>query len=229
MTPVLPSRRSPARRACAASLLLLGLVSGACVNPFKPADPEPPDASGVVEDFSTYEAVLQTIALAIQSRSVNGVNAYAHAFAESTAAGERAFRAFHDQGVRDAWQRDNEGITPQEPWDLSLERNVHSTISGHAPSYTYAWSWQDDLLSPNPDFPAGADTGLVHQKYVLIAIPPEGNPRTIAIGFAALSFQFKEGRWSIFRWVDRVDLNVGVNPTDPDQRTMSWWRLESQR
>ena len=227
MTPVLASRRSPAPRPWAVCLLALGLVAGACVHPFKPADPEPPDASGVVEDFSTYEAVLQTIALAIQNRSVNGVNAYAHAFAESTAAGERAFRAFYDQGVRDAWQRDNEGFPAPEPWDLGRERNVHSTISGHAPSYTYAWSWQRDDFSPNPDFPVGADTGLVHQKYVLIAIPTDGNPRTIAIGYAALSFQFKEGRWSIFRWVDRVDLNVGVNPADPDQRTMSWWRLES--
>jgi hypothetical protein len=35
--------------------------------------------------------------------------------------------------------------------------------------------------------------------------------------------QKKEGpRWSIYRWVDRVDPDVGVNPVNTDERTMSW-------
>ena len=222
---MMPARHTT-RRFRVPALVALGLLAGACVNPFKPADPEPPDTSGVVEDFRTPDDVLATIALALQSRSTNGANAYLHAYAESTVAGDRAFRAYYDGAVKASWQSATQ-LTAPEPWDVTLERNVHTYVSGIRPSYGYQFLWLRDEFSPNDEDPTLADTVLWHKQYKLFASSPEGNSEIIAIGFADLSFQKKDGRWSIFRWVDRVDPNVGVNPVATDQRTMSWWRLES--
>lgn len=228
-------RRRPAagpawasRPALRASVLALALVAGACANPFKPADPEDPSSSGppVVEDFRTPEALLETIVQAIQNRSSNGANAYLRAFAESTVAGDRAYRSFYDGAVKSNWQSATQ-LTAPEPWDVTLERNLHTQLSGIRPTYLYQFVWLPDPLSPQDDDPAASDTVQYHRKYTLFAAPENGNPEIIAIGFADLSMQKKEGRWSITRWHDRVDPNVGVNPAATDQRTMSWWRLES--
>ncbi len=208
------------------ALATLGLLAGACVNPFRPADPEPPSGVPVVEDFRTPEAVLQTIAEAFQNRSTNGANAYLHAFAESTLAGDRAYRSFYDGAVKSSWQSATQ-LTAPEPWDVTLERNVHTSVSGIRPTYGYAFLWAPDPDSPSDDDPAAADTVQYHRRYTLFATPTDGNSEVIAIGFADLSFQKKDGRWSIYRWADRVDPAVGVNPAATDQRTMSWWRLES--
>ncbi len=207
------------------ALATLGLLAGACVNPFKPADPEPPDATGVPEEFDTPDEVLETIERALQSRSTNGANAYLHMFAESTLAGDRAYRGFYDGAVKSSWQRATQ-LTAPEPWDLSLERNLHTYISGIRPTYDYAFVWGPDPDSPNDDTTA-PDTVQYHRSYTLFATPKDGNSEVIAIGFADLSLQKKEGRWSIYRWADRVNPAVGVNPAATDQRTMSWWRLES--
>lgn len=219
------------RRPRRAALLLIGLffalLLGACVNPFKPADPELPDASGVLEDFSLPESVLVTMERAIANRSANGVNAYLHAYAESTLFGDRAFRGFYDPGVKANWQSSTQ-LTAPEPWDISLERNVHTQISALRPTYFYVWQWGPDGDSEEDGNPAAADTVLYHRHYTLFAASPDGNiTEKIAIGYADLSFQKKDGRWSIYRWNDRVDPLVGVTPAGTDERTMSWWRLES--
>jgi hypothetical protein len=210
------------------ALLALALVAGACVNPFKPADPEPPDTSGVVEDFSIPDEVLNTMAIALATRSTNGANAYINAYAESTATGDFAFRAFHDGAVKTNWQGSTQ-LTPPEPWDVVLERNVHSSLSGLRPSQHYTWIWEPDPDSPLDEDYTAADTVLYHRHYLLEARAnlDDADSDTIAIGFAALSFQKKDGRWWIFRWVDRVDPRFGVIPANSDHRTMSWWRLES--
>ena len=227
MTP----RRSPApdrpalRSRGAAALLLLVLLLGACTNPFKPADPEPPDSSAVPEDFSSPEAVLLTTSLALSSRSTNGATAYLRAFAESTVTGDRAYRAFYDGGVKSTWQAATSQTAP-EPWDIQLETGVHATLSVIRPNDNYIWNWGRDPDSPSDDIPGLSDTVVYHRKYTLFAAKADGSSEIIGIGFADLAMQRKEGRWSIYRWVDRVDPAVGVNPTS-DQRTMSWWRLES--
>lgn len=210
------------------ALLTLALVAGACVNPFKPADPEPPDTSGVIEDFSTPDEVLNTMAIALATRSTNGANAYINAYAESTATGDFAFRAFYDGAVKANWQASTQQTAP-EPWDRELERNVHSFLSGLRPSQHYTWLWDPDPLSPSDEDYTAADTVLYHRHYTLEARAnvDDADSDTIAIGFAALSFQKKDGRWWIFRWVDRVDPRFGVIPANSDHRTMSWWRLES--
>ena len=69
-----PIVRHPGRLALLATLLLAYLVAG-CVNPFKPAEPQRPDGSGVAERFNTPEDVLETLRLAVESKSQNGENA----------------------------------------------------------------------------------------------------------------------------------------------------------
>lgn len=216
----------PARSRALWVLALLGLLAGACYNPFKPADPEPPDSSGVPEKWGTPEEVLETVGLALASRSTNGATAYLRAFAESTVAGDKAFRAFYDGGVKSSWQAAT-SLTAPEPWDIQLERNVHAAVSAIRPTFGYTWVWDRDLDSPIDDDPALSDTVVYHRHYTLLAAPQNGTGEVIAIGYADLAMQKSGGRWFIYRWVDRVDPNVGVNPVATDQRTMSWWRLES--
>ena len=206
-------------------LLTLGLALGACVNPFKPADPELPEAGAVIENFSWPDSVLDTMDRALETRTTSGAGAYIRAFAESTQFGDRAFRAFYDGPVKDNWQASTHQTAP-EPWDLRLEQNVHTKIAGLRPTFAYRWEWTEDTGSPKDEDPALADTVLYHRHYDLFASSGTAEER-IAVGFADLSFQKKEGRWSLFRWVDRVDPAVGVTPAKTDERTMSWRRLES--
>ena len=207
---------------------LLALPVG-CVNPFQPASPEAPSGAPVIEDFKTPFKVLETMQAGIENRTINGANAYLHALADSTAAGDRAFRAFYDPAVKSSWESANQLSAP-EPWDLRLERNLHSKLSEIRPTYNYTFQWDLDPASPSDDDPNAApdDTVQFHRHYTLFAAPTGGENEIIGIGFVDLSFQKESsGRWSIFRWHDRVDPAVGVNPAQPDQRTFSFWRLES--
>ena len=217
------------RRSRGLHALLLGALLAlplGCVNPFKPADPEPPDSSAPPEEFGTPEEVLETIAAAIHSRTTGGANVYLHAFADSTAPGNRAFRAFYDGTVKASWESATRLSAP-EPWGLDLERNLHTKLSRIRSTYDYTFQWLPDPASPADDDPSAADTVQFHRHYALFATPSGGEPEVIGIGFADLSFQKTGGRWSIFRWHDRVDPAVGVNPALTDQRTFSWWRLDS--
>jgi hypothetical protein len=215
-------------------LVALALVAGACVNPFKPADPEPPDSSGVIEDFSTPQEVLNTMGVALQTRSTNGANAYLHAFAESTITGDLAFRAFQDPAVKTVWQGSTQQ-TPPEPWNVDLERNVHTYLSGLRPSDDYTWIFSDrdldgtELPHSDEDYTA-ADTVLWYRLYALEAREkdnPDDSPDTLAIGYAFLSFEKKDGRWFLFRWIDQFQPDYGVVPRNSDHRSMTWLRLQS--
>ena len=212
------------RSALALGLLLLPLLG--CTNPFKPADPEPPSGDAVVEDFGSIDDMLNTIATAIQTRSTNGANAYIHAFAESTTAGQRAFRAYHDPGAKQAWLTGSGGQTAPEPWLLPNERGLHSELSRIRPNDAYFFQWLPDPDSPGDDEIA-TDVFLVHRKYRLFATPVNTDPVIIAAGFADLLIQKDGARYSIFEWRDRVDPEFGVNPPG-DQRSFTYYRLESQ-
>ena len=212
--------------------LLLGLMLPlACVNPFKPANPEPPAPGGVPEFFSSPELVLDTMDRAIESKSSGGADAWLHAFAQSTQAGDRAFRAFYDDAVKRSWE-DKEGPAP-EPWDVTLERGLPSKLFSISPNASYTFKWAGDPSAESDGVPGGSpDTVQFHRMYTLSATSANSSkPETIAIGFCDLSFQNTNGRWSIFRWNDRVDPAVGVTPGNPstNQRTMTWWRLESRK
>ncbi len=206
-----------------ALLLALALPLG-CVNPFKPADPEPGSGSGPPEDFHTPETALETMVLAMESKSAAGQTAWLHAFAESTQLGDRAYRAFYDPAVKQIWEAANPQKA-QEPWALALESNLLVKMFGIRLQAEYAFEWKIDT-SQNDD-PTSGDTAQFHRQYVLVAT--EGSiSDTIAIGYCDLAFQREKvgSRWSIYRWNDRHDPTVGVNPSS-DKQTMSWWRMES--
>ena len=215
------TRRTRALAALAAAALLLSLLG--CANPFKPADPEPPSGDIVIEDFGTIEDLLNTMAVAIQTRSPNGADAYIHAFAESTTAGQRAFRAYHDPAAKAAWIAGAGGQSAAEPWLLRNELGLHTELSGIRPTDAYFFKWDIDNGSPRDDEIA-TDVFSVHRHYYLYA--GEGGV-VIAAGFADLLIQKQGSRYSIFEWRDRVDPQFGVNPPG-DQRSFTYYRLESQ-
>ena len=196
----------------------------ACVNPFTPANPEPPDTSAIFEDFHDPDAVLNTMVVAINSKTAGGASAWLHAFADSQVAGDRAYRGFYDDAVKQTWETGNSLKAP-EPWDIVLERGLPSKLFGIRPLGTYSLEWARDNDSPIDDDPAAADTAQWHRHYTLKSTQGN-NEETICIGYCDLSFQKTGARWSIYRWHDRVDPTVGVNPSS-DARAMSFWRLES--
>lgn len=212
-----------------AMLAALALPLG-CVNPFKPADPETGGSgSQVVENFKTPEDLLDTIKQAIEAKS-GGATAYLHAFADSTQAGDRAFRAIYDPAVKLGW----EGGSPQpapEPWNLEFERGLHNYLGGIRQQDTYTFKFTADSLSGNDELDTENNIWLLHRKYLLLSKSPTSGSDTqgeiIGIGFCDLSLLSRDSRWAIFRWVDRVDPAVGVNPAATDQRTFTWWRLKS--
>ncbi len=219
---------NPRRQAVfiAGALLAAGLLLCGCTNPFAPAKPQPPNGGGVIEDFSTPDRLLQTIEDAIKDKGPSGATAYADAMGDSTGPGTRAFYAFHDSRVVDAWrigaQRD-----PPSPWDLRLERIFYNYLIGVFPTFEYTFQWASDPNSPLDD--RQPESAVLHRYYVLQASGADGAiQKIIAIGYADLYLQKRDSRWFLYRWQDRLDENIGVNPTDTDNRTMGWRRLDSQ-
>ena len=206
-------------------LPLLGLPLAACLNPFTPANPEPPSGDAVIEDFGSIDELLNTMAVAIQTRTTSGANAYIHAYAESTTSSQRAFRAFHDPAVKAAWLTGSNGQPAPEPWTLALERGVYSELSRIRPNDPYVLLWLPDRNSSG-DEEIATDVTLIHRKYQLSAIPASADPVIIVSGFADLLIQKDGARYSIFEWRDRVDPDYGIN--SPDVRSFTYHRLESQ-
>ena len=228
---VLESRVSV--RARLSRLVLVGLLALplACVNPFKPAEPEL-GAGGITvpEDFSTPEDLLTTIELAISAKT-NGISAYLNALADSTRVGDLAFRAYYDPEVK----RNFETLDPApEPWNLDYERAFPGNLASRRPQDSFDFRFIVDNNEFELDkFPAnGSDTGLVHRRYLLRAKSPNSSDDTsgeiIAIGFADLSLRKdSNSRWAIFRWVDHVDPAVTATPAAGEQRCWSYRRLQS--
>lgn len=210
------------RRLATFGLCLVLMLPSGCTNPFKPSDPERPDGTGVPENFATPDDLLQTLQLAIESKSLNGENAWVHAFADSVTAADRAYRQFYDPAVKQTWQSGT-SLTAPEPWDLSLERGLPRFLFGVRQNLGYSWQWGFDPYSTNDE--EAADTALVHRKYTLVA-SNGSQSEVIAIGYCDLSLQRKAGRWAIVVWNDRFDPTIGANPSN-DQRTLTWWRLQS--
>lgn len=218
-----------ARQACTLAALALALTTlGGCRNPFTPADPEPPAAGGVVENFSTPARLLDTISDAIADKGQTGGSAaYANAFADSTQSSERAFYAFHWPAAIDAWravsQRD-----PPNPWNLRLERAFYDYLVGYRPTASYTMTWNDDPTSESDDI-EGTTPGfaLIHRRYILFTSVSETDVTVIAVGYADIYLYKANGRWFIYRWQDRVDPEIGVSPADTEQLSMGARRLES--
>lgn len=209
------------------ALTLALMATSGCSNPFTPASPEPPAPGGVTEDFSTPAKLLDTITGAIADKGQGGASAYANAFADSTQGSERAFYAFHWPAAVDAWRavslRD-----PPEPWDLTLERAFYQYLVGYRPTASYTMTWNDDPTSESDDIEITAPgLAVIHRRYILFTSTSDTDIAVIAIGYADLYLYKANGRWFIYRWQDRIDPDIGVNPADPEQLSMGARRLES--
>lgn len=198
-----------------------------CRNPFDPANPEPPAAGGVREDFSSPAAVLNTIASALADKGPSGAVAYANAFADSTQPADRAFAAFHGPAAIDAWRAVSRR-DPPEIWNLTLERAFYEYMVSYRPTAGYQMLWERDPTSESDDIEVTA-TGfaVIHRRYRLFATVNDVDLSVIAVGYADLFLYKANGRWFIYRWQDRVDLDIGANPVDTEQLSMGARRLES--
>jgi hypothetical protein len=216
---------TPVRQAALAlAVLALAAAAAGCVNPFTPATPEPPSGQGVVEDFATPDGVLTTMEAAIADRGPSGRSAYYDALADSTDPSRSAFYAFHFPPVIDDW-RLNAHRDPPPVWDIRLEKLFYDYLINIRPTFTYRFSFSpDNTTSPKDD--KGPDDALLHRYYLLHATsgPIE---QDLAVGYADLYLRRFNGRWYLVRWEDRVDPAYGVNPSDPDNRSMGWRRLDS--
>lgn len=212
-------------RRAAVALALAGALAGAgCVNPFEPTTPEPPDATGLVTDFSRPGRVLETLAAAIARKDPAGRQAWVEAMADSIGPGTRAFYAFHDPRVLSAW-RLGSPVDPPEPWDLQLERRFYDHFVSQY-DYDYAMAFGPDNDSPDEDIDETAGTAVLHHQYVVVASLPS-QVIEIARGYVDLYMVRYDGRWWIVRWEDRVDPNVGVEPPDQTGYTLGYRRLDS--
>ena len=207
----------------------------ACTNSLEPAGLETPVQRSLQlarlpgSSYRTPDECLSTLERAIESKSGAGARAYLLAFSNPDAKiGTRAFQAVYDSRVLSAWESAQAQIAP-DPWGIVLERGVPTELFRIRPNYSYHFHWLRDPSAPNDD--TAADTVLFHRLYRLIASPPRNvsgaSDQIIAIGACDLSFERASGGWSIFRWVDHADPQLGPSPPNQDARSFTWWRLES--
>ena len=196
-------------------------VSG-CQNPFVPATPQQPSGTPVVENFSTPEHLLTTMADAIMKGS-GGRNAYYNALADSTGGLTPGFYAVPYPAVADEWR----ATRPlPDPWNLPLEKLFFDYLTSVLPTFTYTYAWAADNTQPVDELDETAGPALYHRYYELLASSADGlTTKTIAIGYADLYMVKVNSRWYLTRWEDRV--GSGQSLADPEQRSMGWRRLDS--
>lgn len=226
MATVIHTRYLVRAAALALAIALLAVSSG-CTNPFKPGTPEAPSGQMPVENFTTPEKLLTTIESAISAEG-DGAQAYGDALADSTTGDTPfGFYAVADPGVLINWRAGSLGREPFDPGDIRHERLFYSNyLITVLESFDYAFVWDTDTHSPNDDI--GADTALLHRRYLLQATSLDGSiEKLIAVGYADLTLKKHNGRWWLARWEDRVDPTIGITPADLFNRTMGWRRLDS--
>jgi hypothetical protein len=206
---------------------LTGHVFSGCKGLFSPAVPEPPSGPPIVLDYRSPEATLRTMAAGIQAKGP-GASAWFGAFADSTRPDDgTGYHQFFDQADKSAFESSC-GCEAPTDWRLSQEQTFFLEFLNVRPSDDYLAVF--DSVETNPDPPAGDTEALLFRRYRVLATSTDGNTTTIiAIGFADLIFTKKASSWLITRWVDHVDPDVGVNPTDPEQLTLGRRRLEASR
>lgn len=216
----------------APAIALLALVLAGCTNPFQPARPELPKGAIVAEDFSSPDSLLATIVRAINAKS-SGRTAYNDAIADSTGTATPAFYAFPDPAVLDDWTRTAQGLSAPDPWDRKLELKCFDYVGNILPQFSYYFVFEPDNTSPSDQIDLVGGTAYVHRHYFLLASSSasasQSVEKIIAIGYCDLSLRRVVGRWVLYLWNDRVDPTpgIGVNPTDPDNRSMGRIRLDS--
>ena len=219
--------RTPRAGAIAAALLVTGLVLAGCTNPFKPATPEPPDQSGLVADYSTPAKLLSTLQAAMQTKGPAGALAWVDAMASPSGPFAPGFRAVHDPRVLDKWKLSSP-VAPPEPWDYDLEKAFYNNFTSRVyPSYDFVMLFDRDDNSVDDEIDEAAGTATLHRFYYIAAALQDG-AKIVAIGFVDLSLVKDQGRWYVLEWKDRVDPTIGVDPSDEDNVTLGWRRLENR-
>lgn len=209
------------RHAALPALAALAVALAGCVNPFRPATPEAPTSTTVKEDFSTPEHLLATLVSAMEDKGTAGRLAWANAMADSSGPNTRAFYAFMDPVVLSDWGQTSGIDAPV--WDLDLERQFYDRF-GALTSGAYQMTFSADNFSPSDDI--GTETALLHRHYFVYSIEQDlATP--IAQGYVDLYMVYYDGRWWVVRWQDRLDPDVGVNPSDGTSYSLGRRRLDS--
>lgn len=203
------------------SIVALALLLGGC-NYFKPAQPEAPTNAPFTPDYTTPEATLETISLAIHDKARTiGLTAYSQAFAESTSAATPAYHQFFWPPEAEAWEQ----LYHTAPvWVLTLEKNFYVRFVGLFPD-SYDLLWEPDQNLPDTSNPTG-DVVYLHRHYLVRRATEAGDEiGKVAVGFADLTLVRQGDQWKITIWQDRIDPDA--DPNDPDQLTMGRRRLNT--
>jgi hypothetical protein len=206
---------------------LLALAISGCVNPFRPATPEPPDPNSFRADYSTPKKLVSTLEAALENKGPAGAVAWIDAMASPTGSAAPGFIALHDPIMLDRWKASST-VTPPDPWNYDLEKTFYSSfISSVYPLYPFVASFTPDSLhSIDDELDETDNLVLLHRKYYIAAILPDNEAKIVAIGIADLSLvKTDDGLWHVLQWKDRLDPTVPLDPAS-DQVPLGWRRLE---
>jgi hypothetical protein len=203
-------------------MIAVGLPLSGCIGLFEPAVPQPPETSGnvnIVRDYRDPISTLGTMAAGIAAKGLgNGKAAYVGAFADSTVDGVPFYATF-DPAVAARY--------PTVPtWNLGLESNFYSDFVGlRSDGYTMRWT---EASAPGDEIDLLNGEAEIYRRYEVFTVAEDGSTLgRIAVGIAHLFYKRFGSRWAIVRWEDQVDPNVGVEPADPDELSLSARRLGS--
>ena len=175
---------------------------------FRPAQPEvsgdvvPP----VPTDYSTPEATLTTVQLAIQDKSAStGTTAYRQAFANPLTDGQ-GFSATFDPNTLLRF------TAPDIDWNFDREQIFYSKLSQLDASFKFVFGWGHDFPRAPPD-ETGASTATLYRSYSLRATTDGSLYVYEAFGYAEIHFVLVDNKWKIVRWIDfefpQADFNAG--------------------
>jgi hypothetical protein len=205
---------------------VLAAAAAGC-NFFRPEDPPIPVDPPPIADYSTPDATLETIRVAIEDKRSVSAAAYIGAFADPTLVTLPGYQQiFHPED--EIAHRAGGGNVPAV-WDVTLERRFFD-ISPRNLLGLNAGRYQVTFL-PHPTLAdrESATEAILHRWYQILAVDPISGQVTeiIAQGYAELTLLPSPTNWLITRWEDQAD----PEPNEfgfTNQPTWGRRRLESQ-
>ena len=189
---------------------------------FEPTSPEVGDVGEtLLPSYAAPESCLKYLVVGVVRKDDLGLAAYTGALADSTKDGI-GFHAFFDPAVWNAYT----GVKPDD-WNLDYETQFYSALTTLR-AEAYGMAWLPDEYNPyDIGDDLAADTCILHRQYKVWAISGPDS-LLIAIGYADLRFaRISASRWALTRWQDRVDPEIGANPTNDLWRTFGYRRLNA--
>lgn len=188
----------PARLRIAVLAALLGLTGCAL---FQPTEPEPPSGGVVQTDYSSPEATLATLELAVEDKgAANGQTAYLGGLATTAEVGvdfDATFLAASVQALP--------GITVPTRWSSSDEATFYQRLI-EIDDDAYRMTFSEDVRFSGGDV-TNPDDATRSTIYLV-----ESGSGVIARGYALMHFvRSPNGRWLITLWEER-DLEAGDDP-----------------